>query len=103
IVSNLPYVSEQDRETLQPEVNDYEPHMALFAGEDGLAVINRLIAQSLDRLTAHALLALEIGHDQAAVVRDMLEATKQYENIEIVKDLAKRDRIITATRIRQDV
>lgn len=103
VVSNLPYVSEADSDTLQPEVKDYEPHTALFAGNDGLAVIDRLIAQSPDRLTAHGLLALEIGMEKGAAVKAMLETTASYENIEIVKDLSNRDRIVTAIRRRQDI
>ena len=101
IVSNPPYVS--PNEELQAEVKDWEPHTALFAGENGLAIIERLTAEAPDRLTAGGLLALEIGMDQAAAVTAMLEKTTSFENIRVVRDYAERDRIVTALRRKQDV
>lgn len=70
VVSNPPYVAVADAATLQPEVVDYEPHTALFAGRDGLDVYRRLAPQARSVLVSGGLLALEFGFGQ----RDALEA-----------------------------
>ena len=66
IVSNPPYVPEGDRATLQPEVRDYEPAEALFAGPDGLDVIRRLIPAAAQRLKPGGYLVFEIGSVKTA-------------------------------------
>jgi release factor glutamine methyltransferase len=71
IVANLPYVPEAERGTLSREVL-HDPALALFGGPDGLAVLRRFIAESLPHLAPGGLLALEIGHDQAAEVTALL-------------------------------
>ena len=68
IVSNPPYIAES--EELEPQVRDYEPHSALFAGRTGLDVYRRLIPQARAALIAGGWLLLEIGHGQ----REALEA-----------------------------
>ena len=75
IVSNPPYVAEDDRQTLQPEVRDYEPAAALFAGRDGLSIIRRLVAQSVARLKPGGFLMFEIGQGQDDAVRELISAT----------------------------
>jgi len=75
IVSNPPYVAEGDRSTLQPEVRDYEPAAALFAGRDGLSIIRRLVAQSVARLKPGGYLLFEIGQGQDDAVRELISAT----------------------------
>ena len=60
IVANLPYVPSPERPHLMPEVRDHEPGLALFAGEDGLDLIRRLIAEVPERLAPGGLVALEI-------------------------------------------
>jgi release factor glutamine methyltransferase len=68
IVSNPPYVPDGDALGMQPEVVRYEPHAALFAGPDGLDVINRLLRQGADHLTESGVLILEFGFGQADAV-----------------------------------
>lgn len=76
IVSNPPYVP--SGEQLEAQVRDYEPHSALFAGEDGLAIYRRLIPEAWDALEPGGWLLLEIGHGQrdalAAMLSDWLGA-----------------------------
>ncbi len=72
IVSNPPYVPEADRTALHPEVRDYEPATALFAGEDGLAIYHRLIPQARAALVFNGLLALEIGYGQRDAIGELL-------------------------------
>jgi release factor glutamine methyltransferase len=80
IVSNPPYVPELDRAALQPEVRDHEPASALFAGEDGLAVIRQLVESAWGDLGAdRGWLVFEFGFGQADAVRALLETTPALE------------------------
>lgn len=74
IVSNPPYIGETERDTLSPTVRDFEPSSALFAGPDGLAVIRRLLEQARSRLAPGGQLLFEIAWNQAAAVREVLDA-----------------------------
>ncbi len=74
VVSNPPYVAENVRETLQREVRDWEPGLALFGGDDGLDVYRRLIPQAWRVLRPGGHLALELGFDSLAAVEGMLPA-----------------------------
>ena len=91
IVSNPPYVAERDRATLQPEVRDYEPALALFGGDDGLAIYPRLISDAARLLRPDGWLMMELGG--AAAVREMLKA---WRDVEIVNDLAGIPRVVMA-------
>jgi release factor glutamine methyltransferase len=93
IVSNPPYVAERDRATLQPEVRDHEPALALFAGEDGLAVYRRLIPEAARLLRPGGWLMLELG--DAPAVRAML---REWHNVDIHNDLAGIPRVVLAKR-----
>jgi release factor glutamine methyltransferase len=101
VVSNPPYVAETERSGLQPEVRDWEPAGALFAGPDGLDVVRPLIQQAAPHMTEGGLLALEVGSDQAERVRELIAVTTSYEEIRVIRDLAGRDRIVTAIRRKQ--
>jgi release factor glutamine methyltransferase len=98
IVSNPPYVSEPEREGLEPEVLDWEPGIALFAGSDGLDVVRRLVAGAPARLRGGGLFALEIGAGQAGAVAGLLEGMGGWEGITVRADLTGRERIVMATR-----
>jgi release factor glutamine methyltransferase len=98
IVSNPPYVAEVDRGTLAPEVVEHEPAAALFAGADGLEVIDLLVAGAWSRLRPGGLLALEVGFGQSAAVVERLERTGQYVGVSTQADLAGRDRMVLAER-----
>jgi release factor glutamine methyltransferase len=94
IVANLPYIPRPEIERLSREVRR-DPVGALDGGEVGSELIERLVAEAADRL--HGLLALEIGHDQGARLRDLL-AAHGYTNIEVTADYQARDRFAFATR-----
>ncbi len=91
IVSNPPYIAEADRETLQPEVRDWEPARALFAGPAGMAIYERLIPEARRVLKPGGLLALEIGQGQAAAVSAL---TQGWQNLQIFPDLAGIPRVL---------
>ncbi len=97
IVSNPPYVAEADRESLSVEVREYEPALALFAGDDGLEVYRRLIPATFDALIPGGFVVLEIGYGQSPAVAELL-ATSGFEEIEFVPDLQRIPRLACARR-----
>jgi release factor glutamine methyltransferase len=99
IVCNPPYVSSAEYEKLDKNVKDYEPRLALHAGEDGLDIYRRL-AEKVDQfLKPNAALMLEIGYAQGPAVRALLEQTAAFAEIKIEKDCHDNDRIAIANRI----
>ncbi len=97
IVSNPPYVPLTDRETLSVEVREYEPALALFAGDDGLEVYRRLIPAAFDALIPGGFAALEIGCDQSPAITEIL-AQSGFDKIEFVPDLQGISRVACAQR-----
>jgi release factor glutamine methyltransferase len=97
VVSNPPYVPETDRATLSVEVREYEPGLALFAGDDGLDVYRRLIPAAFDALVPGGFVALEIGYGQSTAMRELL-AHAGFEQIEFVPDLQNIPRVACARR-----
>lgn len=98
VVSNPPYVAEAERAELQPEVRDWEPAGALFAGPEGLDVLRALIGGAAGHMTPGGLLAVEMGATQAAAVTQLVAETTSFNEIRVVRDLAGRERIVTAVR-----
>jgi release factor glutamine methyltransferase len=97
IVSNPPYVPEDDRDSLSVEVRDYEPAQALFAGADGLTIYRRLIPAAFAALFHERYLALEIGFGQQPAVEALL-ASAGFTGIEFTKDLQGIPRVAVARR-----
>lgn len=93
IVSNPPYVTEEEYKDLMPEVKDHEPKLALTAGADGLDVYRRIASDAPDFLKDGGVLLLEIGCSQAEAVSELLKE-HQFTEIRVVKDLAELDRVI---------
>ena len=90
IVSNPPYVAEGDRATMSKEL-EHDPDLALFSGADGLDLIRRLIPQAFEQLNPGGWLALEIGHDQAAAVQELM-AEAGFTDIHVKSDLSGIER-----------
>ena len=97
IVCNPPYIKKTESDSLSPDVRDYEPEIALFAGDDGLAVIRRLIAEAPEYLAPNGKLILEIGDTQADAVRTLINAEPAYCSCELIKDYAEKERIVMAS------
>ena len=95
IASNPPYVPTGEREGMQREVVEHEPHTALFAGEDGLSVYRRLIPAAHAVLRPGGLIALEIGHGQRDAVAGLLAGWK---NVRFVDDLQGIPRVALADK-----
>lgn len=98
VVSNPPYVREAEAGTLQPEIRDHEPHLALFAGSDGLGVIRQVVAGAEGRLVPGGLLALEIGAGQGPAVLELVGASGAFRDAAVHRDLSGKPRIVTAVR-----
>ncbi|GHU41791.1 release factor glutamine methyltransferase [Spirochaetia bacterium] len=94
IVSNPPYIPSALLASLAPEVQN-EPRLALDGGSDGLGVIRRIIADAGHHLNSGGALLLEADSRQVEAVKALLEKSF-YTNINILKDLAGLDRVITA-------
>lgn len=95
IVSNPPYVATGELARLSREVRDFEPVRALVAGEDGLEVYRRLIADAKPFLSATGFVALELGAGQRQAV-EQLFVKEGYEVAQVVKDLQGHERVIVA-------
>lgn len=91
VLANLPYVS--DATELAPEIADYEPATALFAGPDGLDAVRRLVARIAGRAVRPALLGLEISPEQAAATEALVRGLG-YTSVLTHADLAGHARVV---------
>ncbi|MBR3124571.1 MAG: peptide chain release factor N(5)-glutamine methyltransferase [Mogibacterium sp.] len=98
IVCNPPYIPSDTIESLDVEVKDHEPRMALDGGRDGLDYYRIIADQAGLHLKTGGVLALEIGAEQAADVKKLLNKANTYSDIRVIRDLAHLDRVIIATR-----
>jgi release factor glutamine methyltransferase len=98
LVSNPPYIPTQHIEGLHSQVRNYEPHVALDGGYDGLKFYRRLLNEGLYWLKPGGLLAVEVGYGQYQAVKTMLENTGHHVNIVVKKDLAGIERVVSAIR-----
>ena len=97
IVSNPPYIPASEIESLEPEVRDHDPLMALDGGDDGLDFYSIIAEQAPDHMKPGAWLLLEIGYDQGETVPDLIRKTGRFmDSIEVFKDLAGNDRVVAA-------
>ncbi len=95
IVSNPPYVPDGQLESLQAEVRQFEPRVALSGGDDGLVVIKRIIAGAPEFLRAEGFMLIEIGFDQAEIVKELLNPA-MWSSVEFLADLQGIPRIVKA-------
>jgi release factor glutamine methyltransferase len=98
IASNPPYVSAAEYEALDKNVKDYEPRIALYAGEGGLDVYKRIAENVGPFLKPDGILLMEIGYMQGATVPKLLEETGVFASIEVEKDFEKHDRVVVARK-----
>jgi release factor glutamine methyltransferase len=98
IVSNPPYVSAKVLQGLQREVRDHEPRVALTPGDDGLAIIRRLIKEAPPFLKPGGHLVIEIGFDQSEKIAELLDP-EVWELLRIAPDLQQIPRIVVLRRV----
>ena len=98
IVTNPPYIPSGDLSTLQPEVRDYEPEMALIAGPEGTEIGTAIIRQAPAFLKQGGTLIMEMGIGQANELSVVVNKTGAYNALEVLKDLAGIERVIVARK-----
>jgi release factor glutamine methyltransferase len=98
IVSNPPYVAQDDEATLAREVREHEPHAALFGGPSGIEIYERLVEQAGELLRPGGVLVLELGYDSAQHVRAILVKQGNWVNVSVTNDLAGIPRVLAAER-----
>src|SRR5690606_22632578 len=96
IVSNPPYVREDEIPTLVPDIRDHEPHLALTAGEDGLDVIRRLLVEIPPRLRHPGAVLIELSPEQGPAAVDLFSGAGLFSRVDLVRDLARVDRVLRA-------
>ena len=94
IVANLPYIPDADVPSLQPEVSQHEPRIALGGGPDGLSLIRLLLAQAQPVLSPQGAIMLEINPPQSAGLPREAQDAFPTADVRVVQDLAGRDRIV---------
>jgi release factor glutamine methyltransferase len=97
VVSNPPYIPTADIDTLEPEVRDHEPRLALDGGADGLDHYRHLAPEILRVLKPGGLFAVEIGFDQSQAVEALFKQAGA-SGVRTVKDLSTHDRVVTGVK-----
>ena len=98
ILANPPYISESEYEELAPEVREYEPRMALLAGEDGLRDIRQIVDVAAARLKPGGTLFMEIGHTQGDRLAALVQAFPSLTLTRISTDLQRIPRVAVIER-----
>lgn len=94
IVSNPPYISREEMGELPADVREYEPRVALLAGEDSMAVHREIVAGAKDYLAREGKLLMELGHGQGEAGVALLEESGYLGGVRTVHDLAGHERVI---------
>lgn len=95
VLSNPPYIAFDEKAEMSDVVLEHEPHSALFAEEDGL-ILYRKLAENLPKLmNMPGFIAMEIGYKQGPAVQAMFERAFPTAEVEVVKDINGKDRIVT--------
>lgn len=95
ILSNPPYITTDEMAELMVDVKDYEPHLALEAGADGLDAYKAIVPQLKNKLIGGGVVLFEIGMKQAADVVQLLNK-ENMTDVHVLKDLAGKDRVVGA-------
>jgi len=95
LISNPPYITSEELRGLQPEVVEYEPTLALDGGQDGLDFVRRILEQAPEYVLPGGSILIEIGAEQGASSQHLAAEMGMYESIEILKDYAGKDRILS--------
>jgi release factor glutamine methyltransferase len=96
LTANLPYIGTDEMDIVAPEVRAYEPHLALFSGNQGLDLIQRFFTEAVHsgKLKEHAVLLLEIGYQQRAKLLHVLSNLWPHASVSFEKDYAGWDRLL---------
>ncbi len=97
ITANPPYIADAEIPTLVPDIREYEPHVALSGGADGLTLLRRIVTDAPLFLADQGVLAVEIGSDQGRAVQDLFEA-RGFREVAVRRDYGGLDRIVSGVR-----
>jgi release factor glutamine methyltransferase len=94
ITANPPYIASAELATLMPDVRDHEPRLALDGGDDGLAIVRRIVSEAPEHLDAGGLLAIEIGAGEAPATVALFEA-RGLHDVRVHRDIARIERVVS--------
>lgn len=100
LVSNPPYIPKRELDGLMQDVRDFEPHLALDGGEDGLDFYRELVVAAKEYLRPNGLLAFEIGADQGEAVAELM-SNAGYHSVAIHPDLSGLDRVVSGEKAQE--
>ena len=95
MVSNPPYVGEQEADKVQKQVREFEPRIAVFSGEQGIDIYRRLIPQAREALRPGGWLVMEIGFSTEAKVKELLAG---WTDVQTTADLQGIPRVVAARK-----
>ncbi len=98
VVSNPPYIAFAEAAALPSAVRDWEPPVALYSADDGMAATARLVRDAAERLAPLGVLALEVDERRAAAVAALTAAHGAYADVRVLQDLTGRERFVVARR-----
>ena len=96
LLSNPPYIRTTEITRLSPEVSQFEPHLALDGGEDGLFWYREFLQQGPRLLRPGGLLIVEIGYDQQPTLTRLIKETEAWNLVEFCQDLQGHPRVLVA-------
>ena len=95
LIANLPYIPDGEKGKLQPEVDKFDPALALYGGPDGLSLVRKLLQQTEGKLNAGTSILLEIGSEQAEVLKNEASNYPWLEFAGIHKDYCGNIRFVS--------
>ena len=99
IVSNPPYIGSNEQGTVEPNVDQFEPALALYGGEEGTEVIDRLITQSIDFLMPGGFLIFETSPIIMDACVELVNACSKFASCDVVKDYSGHRRVVVARKV----
>jgi release factor glutamine methyltransferase len=98
VVSNPPYIADDQWEDLALDIREHEPKIALQAGKDGLDFYRRICTSALEWIALGGFLILEVGQGQASAVVEMAASTRRFSNINVYRDFSGIERVVQAEK-----
>ncbi len=100
IISNPPYIAKADAKSMDRTVIDFDPALALFAENDGLASYEKIMIQSKNALNKSGSIVFEIGHDQGETVPEIIQHVYPHSHPTVIKDINRNDRTVITSNIK---
>lgn len=101
IVSNPPYIAEHEKTEMDEHVLQYEPHVALFAENNGLAIYQKIAERAKEFLNPQGSIVLEIGYQQGEAVKNIFASFFPDKEITIYQDYAGHDRVLVVSEVKE--